>query len=193
MEFPICQYVLNAKDTNAFDCTPSIVKLLFESMNNSKALYELRANTTLTPQDKNRIKQQLPAICWSAFFADGKRHAESAQSSGLVCMDIDLDPSQKPDGMHLVDWVKAYYDYHFAGREEELDIVFAHISPSCKGLHIVYLAQEGLDTIDANNQRLATKTGCIYDEACKDVGRMMYVSYPSDILYNNLQALENED
>lgn len=185
MKETICQYVRNAKDTQTFDCDEQEIMMLFKSVENSKDLFRLRTDTRpLTPQDKSRLKQHLPAICWSAVFADGKRHAESAQSTGLVCMDIDLHDI--PKDRNPAEFSKQYYKELFAGREEELGIVFAHVSPSGAGLHVVYLVPDNCETPEDCFKWMHAQTSCDYDAACKDLGRMMYVSYPQDIIYNNL-------
>ena len=127
----------------------------------------------------DEAKRYLPAVVWGGHFRDGKRRQQAVESSGLFCSDIDhiaIDP----------DGARQYYAAHFAGREDELGIVFAHVSPSGTGLHVVCLCQPGLQTIAENQAWLAQQTESEYDIVCKDMGRIFYLSTFNDIIYNDL-------
>ncbi|MBQ8051161.1 MAG: hypothetical protein IJ197_06250 [Bacteroidaceae bacterium] len=132
------------------------------------------------PTDRTRLRQlknlgELPAVTWCASFSDHRRHLASAQSSGLFCQDIDhVGPARQ------------YYQQHFAGREDELDILLAHISPGGEGLHVVALCQPQFSTIAQNQAWLAGETGTTYDAQCHDLSRMFYLSTAEDILFNDL-------
>ena len=124
-------------------------------------------------------KRYLPAVVWGGHFTGGRRRQGECQSSGLFCMDID-HIAQDPEG------ARRYYQDHFGGREDALGIVFAHVSPSGTGLHVVCLCQEGCQTIAQCQARLAAETHCEYDPVCKDMGRIFYLSTFNDLIYNDL-------
>lgn len=127
----------------------------------------------------DEAKRYLPAIVWGGHFQHQRRRAAECLPSGLFCQDID-HIAQTPDE------VRRYYADHFAGREDELGIVFAHVSPSGTGLHVVCLCQPTLQTIAQNQAWLAAATGSAYDPVCKDLGRIYYLSTVNEILYNDI-------
>ena len=124
-------------------------------------------------------KRYLPAVVWGGHFLHQRRRQTECQSSGLFCSDID-HIADSPEG------ARRYYDEHFGGREDELGIVFAHVSPSGTGLHVVCLCQPGFASIAENQAWLAEQTASQYDPVCKDIGRIYYFSTLNDIIYNDL-------
>lgn len=126
-----------------------------------------------------KAKQYLPAVVWGGHFLHGRRKQDEVESSGLFCQDID-HIATSPLGC------AEYYKEHFRGREDELGIVFAHISPSGTGLHVVCLCPEGMTSIADCQRWLASETGSDYDPVCKDMGRIYYLGVESEILYNDL-------
>lgn len=127
-----------------------------------------------------KAKRRLPAVVWGGHFTCGKRRQTEVESSGLFGLDID-HIADAPDG------ARQYYQEHFGGREDELGVVFAHVSPSGTGLHVVCLCQPGLRTIAENQQWLAAKTRSDFDPVCKDMGRIFYLSTIQDVIYNDLE------
>ena len=75
----------------------------------------------------DKYKRRLPGICFHAWFADDKRHEESAQPSGLFIFDIDNILEE------LGTDARTYYYEHVASRISELSILLAHITPSTDG------------------------------------------------------------
>lgn len=128
---------------------------------------------------KEEAKRYLPAVVWGGHFAGGERRDGDCLSSGLFCQDID-HIADSPDDARL------YYQQHFAGREEELGIVFAHVSPSATGLHVVCLLPEHCHSIAEAQAWLAAETRSQYDPVCKNIGRIFYLSTYRDIIYNDL-------
>ena len=126
-----------------------------------------------------QAKRYLPAVVWGGHFKNRRRRQDEVIPSGLFCTDID-HVGTSPDE------VRQYYAEHFQGREDELGIVFAHISPSGTGLHVVALCQEGCETIPQCQARLAAESQTEFDPVCKDLGRIFYLSTHEDILYNDL-------
>lgn len=125
-----------------------------------------------------KAKRRLPAVCWAAAFSDGKRHAESAEFTGLCYMDI--DHVEQPESL---------YDDKISGREAELGVVHAQISPSGKGLHLVFVPFNG-SSIEEMQADFAARA-CIedYDRQCKDVGRMLFLTDLCDTLYDALDTI----
>ena len=127
----------------------------------------------------NEAKRYLPAVVWGGHFKKGVRRDCDIESSGLFCQDIDHISTS-------VEGARQYYEEHFAGREDELGIVFAHVSPSGDGLHVICLCQPNLATIADNQAWLAKVTDSEYDDVCKNIGRIYFLSTMDDILYNDL-------
>ena len=127
----------------------------------------------------DEAKRYLPAVVWGGHFRSGKRRQQDVESSGLFCSDIDHIATD-PEG------ARQYYAARFAGREDELGIVFAHVSPSGTGLHVVCLCQPGLQSVADNQAWLAAQTQTAYDPVCKDMGGIFYLSTYKDIIYNDL-------
>ncbi len=160
-------YVKNAFDTETHTLTAVQLKFLCGSMLIKTDIANLR-------RGNQSAKKYLPAVCWAAHFSDGRRHEQTAESSGYFCQDID----------HIGD-ARQYYAEHFAGREDELGIVFAHVSPSGDGLHIVACLHSA-GSLAQNQAWLAATTKSVYDPVCKDMPRMFYLSSEDDIIYNDI-------
>lgn len=85
--------------------------------------------------EKAKLKaDNLPVVCFHASFTDGYRHNQSAVPSGLSIYDVD----------HLSEDPRVYYFNHVAGREAELGICFAHVSPSNEGVRLVFEMPQGM-------------------------------------------------
>lgn len=143
-------------------------------------------------------KRDLPGICWAAKFEDGKRHAESAEPTGLAYIDIDhvsewYQPDHTERGeMAGTSQAELLYLSTCYGREEELGIVHAQISPSGDGLHIVFVPENGTSLEDA--QRTFAQAAGIerYDEKCHDISRLLFLSELKDTLYDALDTLYDD-
>lgn len=128
-------------------------------------------------------KRNLPAICWAADFEDGKRHKESAKWNGLAYIDIDHVRANwsgsKDEYIDLLN-TKEFYDALFGGREEDLHIVHAQISPSLDGLHIVFVPDVVPDKergIEAAQAKFAEKAGlAFWDKSCHDLSRLLFLT-----------------
>ena len=131
-------------------------------------------------QGRPEAKRYLPAVVWGGRFEHQRRRDAECRPSGLFCLDVDHITTEGPEG------VRRFYQEHFGGREDELDIVFAHISPSGDGLHVVALCQPGLQSIAQNQAWLAAAAGSAYDPVCRNLGRIYYLSTADEILYNDL-------
>ena len=146
------------------------------------------------------LKRKLPAFIFQATFDEttsktGKTGAWRKQSAtrltGLVVMDID----------HVDNPREVFESWHLATddrtkRTRKNDILLVYITPSGKGLKVVFKADASLGNLIDNQYVMARELGnVIVDESCKDSSRMSYICKESDILYldKELFTYENKD
>ena len=143
------------------------------------------------------IKRKLPAFIFQATFDDttskaGKigpwRKQSATKLTGLVVMDLD----------HIDNPLTLYQGWIEKGLDmKALGIVLIYISPSGKGLKIVFKARLDWGNLIDNQYALAHILGdeVVPDEACKDASRMSFICKESDILYidKELFTYENKE
>ena len=121
------------------------------------------------------LKRKLPAFIFQATFDDttskaGKTGAWRKQAAtkltGLVVMDIDA-----------------------------LGIVLIYITPSGKGIKIVFKARLDWGNLIDNQHAMGNVLNVVIDESCKDASRMSFICKESDILYidKELFTYENKE
>lgn len=124
-----------------------------------------------------RLKRQLPAFCWHAWFEGGKRKNYAAHPSGLLM--IDLDHVDNP----LQLWSQLKDESIKSG------LLVAHITPSTKGLRLVFPVPQGMDIVKAQSyysKKLKLKN---VDACTKDLARLSfcvpedYFLHISDMLF----------
>ena len=139
-----------------------------------------------------QLKRKLPAFIFQATFDEttsksGKTGAWRKQSAthltGLVVMDIDHvdDPKAVFDSWHgLHGWTR---------------ILLVYITPSGKGLKVVFKADPKDGNLIDNQHAMAKLLGVEVDESCKDASRMSFICKESDILYidKELFTYENKE
>ena len=141
------------------------------------------------------LKRKLPAFIFQATFDEttsksGKTGAWRKQAAtrltGLVVMDID----------HIENlltlyqgWVEKALDF------KKLGIVLIYITPSGKGLKIVFKADVAKGNLIDNQHAMAKVLGVEVDESCKDASRMSFICKETDILYldKELFTYENKE
>ena len=129
---------------------------------------------------KNKLKaDNLPVVCFHAAFSDGYRHNESAVPSGLSIYDVD----------HLTIDPRAYYHTKVAGREVELGISFAHISPSNEGVRLVFEMPKGMSLAEAQQWMADQLEDETYDGSVKDMARCSFVVCRDYVLYYDEEEL----
>ena len=141
------------------------------------------------------LKRKLPAFIFQATFDEttskaGKLGAWRKQSAtrltGLVVMDVDHidEPLTLYQG-----WVEKGLDW------KKLGIVLIYITPSGKGLKIVFKADVQKGNLIDNQHAMAEVLGVEVDESCKDASRMSFICKESDILYidKELFTYENKE
>ena len=141
------------------------------------------------------LKRKLPAFIFQATFDEteskaGKvgawRKQAATRLTGLVVMDID----------HIEDPLKLYQGWVEKGLDwKVLGIVLIYITPSGKGLKIVFKADASLGNLIDNQHAMAKVLGVEVDESCKDASRMSFICKESDILYidKELFTYENKE
>jgi hypothetical protein len=139
------------------------------------------------------LKRKLPAFIFQATFDEttsksGKTGAWRKQSAtrltGLVVMDIDH-----------VDEPRKVFEGWGPDKMGELGIHLVYITPSGKGLKIVFKARMEWGNLIDNQHAMAKLLGVEVDESCKDASRMSFICKESDILYinNELFTYENKE
>ena len=106
--------------------------------------------------------------------------------TGLVVMDI--DHIEKPLTLYQ-GWVEKGLDW------KKLGILFVYITPSGKGLKIVFKADAKKGNLIDNQHAMAKVLGVEVDESCKDASRMSFICKESDILFidKELFTYENKE
>ena len=174
-------------------CTPELLNAAMDSQRVCDTCHEIASNLakvkegTLTREAFEQLKSQLkadnlPVVCFHATFSDGYRHNESAVPSGLSIYDVD----------HLTEDPRAYYFNKVAGREVELGISLAHVSPSHEGVRLVFEIPEGMSLAEAQQwmaQQLGDDT---YDGCVKDLARCSFVVCRDYVLYYDEEELFKE-
>lgn len=130
----------------------------------------------------DKYKRRLPGICFHAWFADNKRHEESAQPSGLFIFDID-----KVRELLGTD-ARTLYVERIAPRIDELAILVAHITPSGDGLRLVAPLRPGMD-IAQSQAWMGRELGVAYDGCVKDLARLSFLVPESYFLHIDKEAL----
>ena len=141
------------------------------------------------------LKRKLPAFIFQATFDEtlskaGKlgrwRKQAATRLTGLVVMDI--DHVENPQEVHG-EWLKVHGDL------KELGILLVYITPSGKGLKIIFKARTDWGNLIDNQHEMAKVLGVEVDESCKDASRMSFICKESDILFidKELFTYENKE
>ena len=141
-----------------------------------------------------KLKRGLPAFIFQATFDETEsktgqlgawRKQAATRLTGLVVMDI--DHIEKPREVFSCEELKV--------KSEELGILLVYVTPSGKGLKIVFKARSEWGNLIDNQHQMAKVLGVEVDEACKDASRMSFICKESDILYldKELFTYENKE
>ena len=139
------------------------------------------------------MKRKLPAFIFQAMFDEtlsknGKvgrwRKQAATRLTGLVVMDVDHveNPQEK-----FAEWKTLDFG--------ALGILLIYITPSGKGLKIVFKADVAKGNLIDNQHAMAHLLGVEVDESCKDASRMSFICKESDILFidKELFTYENKE
>ena len=161
------------------------------------------------------LKRKLPAFIFQATFDEteskkGKlgawRKQAATRLTGLVVMDVDHveDPLGAFNGKLKIEngklvareeWA-AEMNYPLSIVNSQLEqILLVYVTPSGKGLKIVFKADVKKGNLIDNQHAMAKVLGVEVDESCKDASRMSFICKESDILYldKELFTYENKD
>ena len=142
-----------------------------------------------------KLKRSLPAFIFQATFDETEskkgqlgawRKQSATRLTGLVVMDV--DHIEEPLTLYQ-GWVEKGLDW------KKLGIVLIYITPSGKGLKIVFKADVAKGNLIDNQHAMAEVLGVEVDESCKDASRMSFICKESDILYidKELFTYENKE
>ena len=123
-------------------------------------------------------KKMLPVITPHATFKNGRRLNADAIPSGLSMYDVD----------HIND-PRAYYDTKVRGREAELGIVLAHVTPSTEGLRLLFVIPAGMNLAAAQRWMSQQLGDGNYDGAVKDLARCSFLVPREYVLYLDKERL----
>ena len=139
------------------------------------------------------LKRKLPAFIFQATFDDttskaGKtgawRKQVATKLTGLVVMDID----------HVENPLTLYQGWIEKGLDlKALGIVLIYITPSGKGIKIVFKARLDWGNLIDNQHAMGNVLNVVVDESCKDASRMSFVCKESDILYIDKELFTYEN
>jgi hypothetical protein len=139
------------------------------------------------------LKRKLPAFIFQATFDEttskaGKigrwRKQSATRLTGLVVMDV--DHVENPREVHG-EWLRVHGDL------KKLGILLVYITPSGKGLKIVFKARHDWGNLIDNQHAMAKVLGVEVDESCKDASRMSFICKETDILYLDKELFTYED
>ena len=125
------------------------------------------------------LKRRLPAFIFQATFdittspkgiTDHWRKQAATRLTGLVVIDVDHVES---DELRLKSEEFASAD--FPQKAKELGILLIYITPSGKGLKIVFKADAEKGNLIDNQHAMAKVLGVEVDESCKDASRMSFI------------------
>ena len=143
-----------------------------------------------------QLKRKLPAFIFQATFdetesAKGKigrwRKQAATRLTGLVVMDID----------HVENPRQLFESWKITQKEPSLlcnlGILLVYVTPSGKGLKIVFKADVKKGNLIDNQHAMAKVLGVEVDESCKDASRMSFICKESDILFIDKELFTYEN
>ena len=150
------------------------------------------------------LKRKLPAFIFQATFDEttsktGKTGAWRKQSAtrltGLVVMDIDHveDPRAVFEGWGIGDPSTTLGMTKGGARDDKSRILLVYVTPSGKGLKVVFKADASVGNLIDNQHAMAKVLDVEVDECCRDSSRMSYVCKESDILYLDKELFTYEN
>ena len=126
---------------------------------------------------KSQLKKRLPILTPHATFKRGRRKNSEANPSGLSMYDLDHIPNPRERWQEI------------APRKEELDIVFAHITPSTEGLRLFFVIPGGMNLADAQAWMAQQLGDTQYDACVKDYARSSFLVPREYVLWMDAERL----
>ena len=179
----------NVKSRVVRECTPELFRQALDSPLVARVCAEIEdaleavRRGEMSKDDfetlKAARKKMLPVITPHATFRNGRRLNTDAVPSGLSMYDVD----------HIND-PRAYYDTKVRGREAELGIVLAHVTPSTEGLRLLFvIPRAGMAPDEAQRWMSARLGDATYDGAVKDLARCSFLVPREYVLYLDEERL----
>ena len=134
------------------------------------------------------LKRKLPAFIFQAMFDEttsktGKigrwRKQAATRLTGLVVMDVD----------HVENPREVFQGWG----ELSSNILLVYVTPSGKGLKVVFKADPQKGNLIDNQHAMAKILGVEVDESCKDASRMSFICKESDILFIDKELFTYEN
>ena len=183
----------NVKSRVVRECTPELFRQALDSPLVARVCAEIEdaleavRRGEMSKDDfetlKAARKKMLPVITPHATFKNGRRLNTDAVPSGLSMYDVD----------HIND-PRAYYDTKVRGREAELGIVLAHVTPSTEGLRLLFVIPRAGMAPDEAQRWMSVRLGdAAYDGAVKDLARCSFLVPREYVLYLDEEKLFNEE
>lgn len=164
--------------------TPEALETLTTSSEVSTIMSRIEAESD--QEMKSRLKSNLPVVLFACQMPeDGVRPtAESAVASGFCLHDWD----------HMDVEPRKFYEEKIAGKEAELGIVLAHVTPRGEGLRLVTILPEG-ERITQCQERLAAMFGMsqFADRKIKDLSRVSFLPSKDYMLFVDNDKLFNSE
>lgn len=127
--------------------------------------------------EAGRLKRKLPAFCWHAWFDEGKRKNYTAHASGLVMLDVDHE--EQPRELYR----------QLAPQALALGLLAAHVTPSTRGLRLVFPVPEGMDLVAAQAHYVKALKLQHVDACTKDLARLSFCVPRDYFLYLDEERL----
>jgi len=170
----------------------------YKVVSSEKVINKIAEFRKLKSEGKNNEadakKRSLPIFIYQATFDEtesknGKkarwRKQQAAHLNGLVMLDID----HVENPVHI--FGKMPKEWFEDGAKNQVMLV--HITPSGKGLRVVFKADSDIGDLSANQPHLAKLLGVEPDEACKDASRTSFACQEDDILFINDAIFEYQN
>ena len=163
-------YCKNGKSAQVLACPQATFDQIVDSPQVAAVCRQL-ATTDHDSDAAKQLKQQLPLLMFMATYADGRRHAESAQPTGMAYLDLDELGGEDPRAV----WTRLRT--LIVDRQLDDLVRLVHVSCSGRGLRIVYAIPAQFahlapaEQIEASKQWLATELGVVDDAKTKDLAR----------------------
>ena len=139
-------------------------------------------------------KRSLPVFIYQATFEETEsksgvkacwRKQQAAHLNGLVMLDIDHIDHPGTVFMHIPREL-----FEDGARNQ---VMLVHVTPSGKGLRVVFKADAETGDLSANQHAFANLLGVDPDEACKDASRASFAPQQDEILYINENIFEYQN
>ena len=139
-------------------------------------------------------KRSLPIFIYQATFEETEsksgakaawRKQQAAHLNGLVMLDIDHIDHPGTVFMHIPREL-----FEDGARNQ---VMLVHVTPSGKGLRVVFKADAETGDLSANQHAFAKLLGVEPDEACKDASRASFAPQQDEILYINENIFEYQN